>query len=147
MNDSDDPLDAPEDEDKKGFVSEFVRKMAWGGIGAVFMGEEGIRRLAGQLKLPKEVIGSILQQANNTKEDIGRIVSEEVRKFLQSDRLRDELLKMVAGMTLEIKAEVKLMPDRIKGQIPAIMPKVKVTELKSRYTEKKDKASKPDIDE
>jgi hypothetical protein len=137
---ADDPFDVGED--KKGFVSEFVRKMAWGGLGAVFMGEEGIRRLAGQLKLPKEVLGSILQQANNTKEDIGRIVSEEVRKFLQSDRLRDEVLKMISGMTLEIKAEVKLVPDRLKDETPSVLPKVKVTELKTKYSPKKDKTQK-----
>ncbi len=117
----------------KGFVPDFVRRMAWAGLGAVFMSEEGIRRLAGQLKLPKEALGFVLQQAEKTKDEVGRIVSEEVRKFLASDRLRDELLKLMAGMTIEVKAEVKLVPDRVKGEAPTLLPRVQVQDLKTKY--------------
>ncbi|MEW6430462.1 MAG: hypothetical protein AB1730_03040 [Myxococcota bacterium] len=142
----DDPLDADDVGDgKKGFVPDFVRRMAWAGLGAVFMGEEGIRRLAGQLKLPKEALGFMLSQADKTKDEIGRIVSEEVRKILQSDRLRDELLKMIAGMTIEVRAEVKLVPDRVKGEAPSLLPKVSVNELRTKYaSDKKKKGEKRD---
>lgn len=137
----DDPLDEDVDEAdaKKGFVPDFVRRMAWAGIGAVFMSEEGIRRLAGQLKLPKEALGFLLHQAEKTKDEIGRTVSDEVRKLLQSDRLRDELLRMIAGMTIEVRAEVKLVPDRVKGESPSLLPRVKVSDLKTSYDGKKKK--------
>lgn len=135
-----DPLDSEGDSaEKKGFVPDFVRRMAWAGLGAVFMSEEGIRRLAGQLKLPKEVLGTLLHQAEKTKEELGRVVSDEVRKLLQSDRIRDELLKMIAGMTIEIRAEVKLVPDRVKGEAPSLLPQVKVADLKATYETKKTK--------
>ncbi len=143
-----DPLDDDADSDeKKGFVPDFVRRMAWAGIGAVFMSEEGIRRLAGQLKLPKEALGFLLGQAEKTKDEIGRVVSEEVRKLLQSDRLRDELLRMIAGMTIEVKAEVKLVPDRVKGESPSLLPKVKVGEMKTSYDGKKRKKGEEPEDE
>jgi hypothetical protein len=130
----DDPLDeGPPDERSRGFVPDFVRRMAWAGLGAVFMSEEGIRRLASQLKLPKEVLGTLLAQAEKTKDDLGRVVSEEVRKFLQSERLKDELLKVVSGMTIEVKAEIRLMPDRAREDGAAAAPQVKVSELKTRY--------------
>lgn len=137
----DDPLDDDADvgDEKRGFVPDFVRRMAWAGIGAVFMSEEGIRRLAGQLKLPKEALSFLLHQAEKTKDEIGKTVSEEVRKLLQSDRLRDELLRMIAGMTIEVRAEVKLVPDRMKGESPSFMPKVKVGDLKTSYDGKKRK--------
>lgn len=138
----DEDADASE---KRGFVSDFVRRMAWAGLGAVFMSEEGIRRLAGQLKLPKEVLSSLLHQAEKTKEELGRVVSDEVRKLLQSDRIRDELLKMIAGMTIEIRAEVKLVPDRVKGEAPSLLPQVKVSDLKANYEYKKTK--KPETPE
>jgi hypothetical protein len=67
------------------------------------------------------------------------VVSEEVRRFLQSERLRDELLKLVAGMTLEVRAEVKLVPDRVKDEAPSLLPKVRVAELKTRYSPEKKK--------
>jgi hypothetical protein len=136
----DDPLDeGPHDERGRGFVPDFVRRMAWAGLGAVFMSEEGIRRLASQLKLPKEVMGTLLAQAEKTKDDLGRVVSEEVRKFLQSPRLRDELMKVVSGMTIEVKAEVRLVPDR-RGEDG---PSVKVSELKTRYGPRR----KPPVDD
>ena len=78
--DSDDEL--PHDDEKRGFVPDFVRRMAWAGLGAVFMSEEGIRRLAKQLKLPKEAMGFLLQQAEKTKDEIGRVVGDEVRKLM-----------------------------------------------------------------
>ncbi|MCC6337766.1 MAG: hypothetical protein IT380_27705 [Myxococcales bacterium] len=143
-----DPLDTDSDEvgdEKKGFVPDFVRRMAWAGLGAVFMSEEGIRRLAGQLKLPKEALTFLVSQADKTKDEIGRVVSEEVRKLLQSDRLRDELLKMIAGMTIEVRAEVKLVPDRVKGEAPSLLPKVSVNELRTKYaSDKKKKSEKRD---
>ncbi|MDP3157853.1 MAG: hypothetical protein Q8N23_34600 [Archangium sp.] len=145
MNPDDLPPDDPLDEDadvgdeKKGFVPDFVRRMAWAGIGAVFMSEEGIRRLAGQLKLPKEALGFLLSQAEKTKDEIGKTVSDEVRKLLQSDRLRDEMLRMIAGMTIEVRAEIKLVPDRVKGEAASLLPKVKVSDLKTSYDSKKKK--------
>lgn len=149
----DDPLlggaHAEADDEKQGarFMPDFVRKMAWAGLSAVFMSEEGIRRLANQLKLPKEALGFLLSQAEKTKDDIGRVVTEEVRKFLQSDRLRDEMLKLLAGMTIEVRAEVKLVPDRAKGESPALFPKIQVTELKTKHAgEKKRRRSEPPPD-
>jgi hypothetical protein len=135
-----DPLDDDAtDEQRRGFVTDFVRRMAAASLGAVVMSEEGIRKVAGQLKLPKEVLGLVLAQAEKTKEDVGRVVVEEVRKFLQSDRMRDEFLKMIAGMTIEVRAEVKLVPDRVKDQSPSLLPKVTVSDLKTKYEPKKKK--------
>ncbi|RKH48935.1 hypothetical protein [Corallococcus llansteffanensis] len=94
-----------------GFVPDFVRRMAVAGMGAVFMTEEGIRALAGQLKLPKEALGFILSQAEKTKDDISRVVTEEMRRFMQSEKLRDEFLKLLSGMTVEVKAQIRLVPS------------------------------------
>jgi hypothetical protein len=151
-----DPLDSQKDqkadeaagearnEDSGGLrsvIPELVRKVAVAGLGAVFMTEEGLRSLAGQLKLPKEVLSTVLGQAERTKEEIGRVLSEEIRRFLQSDKLRNEFLKMLAGMTIEVRAEVKLVPDRLKDQsdTPSLLPKVVVTELKSKGPPKRSK--------
>ncbi len=140
-----DPLlgDEPEREgSRSGFVPEFMRKVAVAGLGALFMTEEGIRSLAGQLKLPKEVLGYILGQAEKTKDEVGRVVSEELRRFLQSEKLRDELLKVVSGMTIEVKAQIRLVPheDQEPGEETGTTPgraKVTVSELHTRRGGKK----------
>jgi hypothetical protein len=131
-----------------GFVPEFVRRMAVAGLGALFMTEEGIRNLAGQLKLPKEALGFILGQAEKTKDEVTRAITEELRRFLQSDKLRDEFLKLMSGMTVEVKAQIRLVPSekeekeakeersgdapKEKEKKPAGTPRVVVTELNAR---------------
>ena len=132
------PPDHDEDEfDSEGpglgsFVRDSVRKVAVAGLGALFMTEEGIRNLAGQLKVPKEMLGFILTQAEKTKSEIGRVVSEEVRGFLQSEKLREEFLKLLTGMTVEIKAEVRLIPSK-DGETK---PKLEISELGTRRPKK-----------
>lgn len=122
----------------RGFVPEFVRKMAVAGMGALFMTEEGLRGLASQLKLPKDVLTYLLAQAANTKDDISRVVSEELRRFLQSDKLRDEFLKLLSGMTVEVTAQVRLVPTHErKGKEPAASPEVKITHLSAKPPRRK----------
>jgi hypothetical protein len=140
----DDPLAAelplPDDEGSQeprpGLVPEFVRKLAVAGLGALFMTEEGIRSVAGQLKLPKEALAFILSQAEKTKADLGRVLSEEIRRFLDSEKLRDELFKLVSGMTIEVKAEVRLKPTAKEADHRA-RSNVEVTEIRTRRVRKK----------
>lgn len=135
-----DPLDDDAEqvrEGRAGFVPEFVRKVAVAGLGAIFMTEEGIRNLAGQLKLPKEVLGFILSQAEKTKDEVGRVLAEELRRFLQSEKLREEFVKLMSGMTMEVKAQIRLVPaDEEKAEkgesAPATQPKVVISELNAR---------------
>ncbi|WP_164018179.1 hypothetical protein [Pyxidicoccus trucidator] len=127
-----------------GFVPEFVRRMAVAGLGALFMTEEGIRNLAGQLKLPKEAMGFILGQAEKTKDEITGAITDELRRFLQSEKLRDEFLKLMSGMTVEVKAQIRLVPsDKVeKGAEPEPTgepkekkggsPRVVISELNAR---------------
>ncbi len=93
-------------------ATDFMRKALVAGAGALFLTEEGIRGLVGELKLPKELIGSLLAQADRTKQDLVRTLGEEVRRFLESAALHEELAKLLTDMTIEVKAEVKLKPGK-----------------------------------
>jgi hypothetical protein len=138
-----DPLDDDEpgrESSRAGFVPEFMRRVAVAGLGAIFMTEEGIRSMAGQLKLPKEALGFILSQAEKTKDELGRVVSEEVRRFLQSEKLREEFVKLLSGMTVEVKAQIRLVPneeakageEKGEARAPAAGPKVVISELNAK---------------
>ena len=56
---------------------------------------------------------------------------------MQSDRLRDEFLKLLANMTIEVRAEVKLVPDKVKGESPSLLPKVTVNDLRTTVEPRK----------
>jgi hypothetical protein len=90
------------------FVTDAVRKAFLAGVGAIFLTEEGARRLAREWKLPKDVLGFVTAQAAGAKDEVLRVVSEEVRKFFQSESLRREFLKVLGSMSIEVNAEIRL---------------------------------------
>ncbi|MFN0062809.1 MAG: hypothetical protein ACKVPX_09850 [Myxococcaceae bacterium] len=104
----------------RGFVTDFVRKAAAAGLGAFFLTEEGVRNLAGQLKVPKELLGFVTSQAERTKEEVARVLAEELRQFLSSQSVRDEVVKLLKGMTLEVKAEIRLVPSKDPTSAPQL---------------------------
>ena len=131
-----DDADAPGDA-TRGPIVELMRKVAFAGLGALFMTEEGIRSLAGQLKLPKEALGFVLSQAERTKDEVGRVLSEEVRRFLRSDKLRADFLQLLSGMRVEVTAQVRLVPDPERKADEPARPRVEVTSVRTRGPRKK----------
>jgi hypothetical protein len=95
----------------RGLIPEAVKKAILAGVGAVFMTEEGARRLARDWKLPKDVIGFVGQQAQSAKDEILRALGDEIRRFLQSDLVRREFVKALSDHAIEVKMEIRLRPD------------------------------------
>jgi hypothetical protein len=95
----------------RGRATDFMKKALVAGVGALFLTEEGIRNLMGELKLPKELIGTLLAQADRTKQDVVRILGDELRRFFESAQLHQEILKMLTNVTIEVKTEIKLHPE------------------------------------
>jgi hypothetical protein len=119
MNEPDEKL-PPEEIPGKGFVPEIVRRAVLTGVGALFMTEEGIRNLVSDMKLPKDALAFLLSQADKTRGEVTRVVTQEVRRFLESETLRREIWKLLTSVTLEVSAEVRLKPTgepHIKAKI------------------------------
>jgi len=91
-----------------GFLADVVRKTVLTGMGAIFLTEEGARKLAREWKLPKELAGFLVQQAHGAKDEVLRVVGQEIRRFFESDTFRRELLKLLEGMSVEVQAEIRL---------------------------------------
>jgi len=101
----------PEDVKKiSGLVPDIVRRAVLTGVGALFMTEEGIRNLVGDMKLPKDALGFLLSQAEKTRTEVARVVTQEVRRFLESETLRREIWKLLTGVTVEVNASIQLKP-------------------------------------
>jgi hypothetical protein len=110
-----------------------VRKAVLTGLGAVFLTEEGARKVARDWKLPKEIVGYIAGQAGSAKDEIVRVVNEEVRKFFESEALRREFLRLLSSMSIEVHAEIRLKPDH-HGKVG---PHVKVGSVKPRVGQRR----------
>ncbi len=110
---ADEPDELPPEEVKKlsGLVPDIVRRAVLTGVGALFMTEEGLRNLVGEMKLPKDALGFLLAQAEKTRTEVARVVTSEVRRFLESDRLRREVWKLLTSVSIEVNATVNLKPS------------------------------------
>lgn len=134
------PPDRPEDDafagdEKRGIVPDILKRAVLTGVGALFMTEEGIRNLVGEMKLPKDALSFLVAQADRTRGEVARVVSHEVRRFLESETLQREIWKLLTSVTLEVNASIQLKPS---GE-PTIRAKVK-----TRATGKTDPAEPED---
>jgi hypothetical protein len=66
------------DDDLKSKSAEMIKKVLTVGVGAVFLTEETLRAMVSEWKLPKEVIGAILDSSRKTKDEFMKTLSEDV---------------------------------------------------------------------
>ena len=108
-----------------GGLQDTLRKALLAGMGAIFLTEEGARRLAGEWKLPKELIGYLGAQANGAKDEIMRVFSDEVRRFFESEAVRREFTRALSSMVVEVNAEIRVRPAADGTPRPEVKAEVK----------------------
>ncbi len=108
-----------------GGLQDALRKALLAGMGALFLTEEGARRLAREWKIPKEVIGYIGQQASGAKDEVLRVFSDEVRRFFESEAVRREFARALSSMVIEVKAEIRVRPTEDGKLQPEVKADVK----------------------
>jgi len=104
---SDDSLD--EDELKKSGLSiaDIAKKVVAVGVGAAFLTEESIRSALGEVKLPKEILNSLLQNASKTKEVIADQVTKEIVKIISKIDIVKEASRFVEEHKFTIEIDIK----------------------------------------
>lgn len=112
----------------EGLIPDLVRRTMWAGIGAVLSSEEGIRKMAQDFSLPKDVANSLIAHAQNSKDELLRIIGNEVRRFLENLNLHEELQRLLTSLSFEIKTEVRFIPNDAR---PKTSTKVKIKHNKS----------------
>ena len=122
------------------FIPDLVRRTFAAGLGALFTTEEGLRKLSKEVPMPKEVAGYLASTAGNTKDEVLRIVAREVREFLQTINLSDEIARMRTTLSFEIKTEIRFIPndEKYTGVEPDVKAKVAL-----KRTDKDDKDKRP----
>jgi hypothetical protein len=123
--------DQPDTEAGTKGLQDALRKVMLTGLGALFLTEEGARRLAREWKLPKELVGYLGAQASGAKEEVLRIFSEEVRRFFESEAVRREVTRALSSMVVEVKAEIRVRPDQRGEPRPEVKAEVKARSVEA----------------
>ncbi len=116
-------------------IPELLRRVLEVGYEKLTEGPENVRNLVSELKLPKEALGVLISQLDETKNGLYRAVAKEVRDFLEQTNFAEELAKVLTTLSFEVKTEVRFIPnDQRLRATPDIRTKVSV---------KRDRASQP----
>lgn len=92
-------------------VPDLVRKLVDAGVEKFTDPPESLRHLLTDLKLPKEAIQVLSAQLDETKKEVMRVLARELREFLEQASLADELNRLLSGLTLEVKTQVRFVPN------------------------------------
>lgn len=99
-----------EPEGKGGILSEMARKLFLTGLGAIFVTEESIRSALTELKLPKDAMGYVVDQAKKQKNDLITVVATELSNFLSKLKVHEEIQKALSKLQIHIEAKLSFSP-------------------------------------
>lgn len=101
----------PESAGKGGLLSEMARKVFLTGLGAIFMTEESIRSALGEIKLPKDAMGFVVDQAKKQKDDLIAAVANEFSNFFAKVKVHEEIQKALTKLQIHIDAKLSFSPS------------------------------------
>jgi hypothetical protein len=124
-----------------GAIRRGLEKGIEAGLGTLSRTDNVVRELVGDnVKLPKELVGYVFSQVDETKNAMVRVVAGEVRDFLSATDLANELQKALTSLSFEIKTEIRFIPNDSGGVKPDVKAEVdakrkgkKIDPSKSRW--------------
>jgi hypothetical protein len=87
-----------------------VKRVIETGVEKITEGPENFRNFVSDLKLPKEIASYLLQQVDETKNGLYRVVAKEIRGFLQQNNLGEEIARALGHLSVEIRTEIRFVP-------------------------------------
>lgn len=153
-----DPEEADEPESRRRLERVFreafrraIEKGVEAGVGTLSKADKAVRGVVDDVPLPKEVLGYVFQQIDDTKNSLVRVVAGEVRDFLEATDVASELQRALTSLSFEIKTEVRFIPNDAGGVKPQVrasaVPKVKRDKDKDKRDKDKRKSERPPAEE
>lgn len=102
-------------EESKGLFGEALKKVFAAGVGAAFMTEENIRAYLAELKLPKEFLNLLLQQAGKSKEELIQRVGKEIMQIVNKIDFVSEFSKFAETHRFRITADIEIIKKENKS--------------------------------
>lgn len=104
----DDSQDSKKENFKEGLLGETLKKVFTAGVSAAFMTEESVRAYLAELKLPKEILNLLLQQASKSKDEMTQRVTKEIVAMVQKVDFAKEASRFAQEHKFKITAEIEI---------------------------------------
>lgn len=107
-HDESDDFSLDEEELKKSGLSitDIAKKLVAVGVGAAFLTEESIRSALGEVKLPKEILNIVIQNATKTKDLVADQVTKEIIKLISKVDFVKEASRFVEEHKFNIEIDI-----------------------------------------
>ncbi len=100
--------DDSQESKKEGLLGETLKKVFTAGVSAAFMTEESVRAYLAELKLPKEILNLLLQQASKSKDEMTQRVTKEIVAMVQKVDFAKEVSKFAQEHKFKVTAEIEI---------------------------------------
>lgn len=92
-------------------ASEMMKRAVTVGLGTFFLTEESLRGMVSELKLPKEILGGVLESATRTKNDLVQNLSQEVlRRIMERVDPLAFVQEILSRNELELSVRISFKP-------------------------------------
>ncbi|MCB0347604.1 MAG: hypothetical protein KDD37_02150 [Bdellovibrionales bacterium] len=103
------PYDESDEDGRIKLIPEIVKKLLATGVSAAFLTEEGIRAYLQDLKLPKDILGKLIDGANKSKQDLMDRVGNEIVTIIKKIDFVKEASRFVEEHKFKVSAEIEVV--------------------------------------
>lgn len=112
-----------------GVLSDLLKRLVE--AGAKNLSAEPMRQLLAEMKLPKDALLHLLSQhlliqLEETKQNVYRLVSRELKDLLERTNVADEIATALTRLSMEVTMQVRFSPK--EGETPSLRVKVSARE-------------------
>jgi polyhydroxyalkanoate synthesis regulator phasin len=94
------------EKEPKDKIGDLLKKVVTTGVNAAFMTEESVRAVLKDLPITKEMLGSLIENAKNTKTEFIGSVKNELKSYLDKIDLSREIDRVVENYDIELNAKI-----------------------------------------
>ncbi len=92
-------------------MPEIIKRAIELGVEKARESPENFRQFVHDLKVPKDVAHAILQQIDETKNGLFRVVAKEIRDFLEHTNFAGEVQKLLTTVQFEVNTTIRFTPN------------------------------------
>jgi hypothetical protein len=91
-------------------IPDVLKKALVLGVSGEFFSEETIRKMLSEIQMPSDLVQYIIQQTSKSKNELIRIIAEEIRNIIVQAQIGEQIKKFIKGFKINIKLEVSFDP-------------------------------------
>jgi len=91
-------------------IPDVLKKAIVLGVSGEFFSEETIRKMLSDIQMPSDLVQYVIQQTSKSKNELIRIIAEEIRNFIDQAQINEQIKKFIKGFKINIKLELSFDP-------------------------------------